>query len=118
MAQMRDPFRAATVNVEAVEESEESEAAPVTTPEQMVAGIALQLTGTIIGPRRRVALIDGQAYGEGDVIRVDHLGTTWELEIRRIEANRVTLGWQSIERELTVPKREPVGRIELVEHSG
>ena len=118
VAAMRDPFRPAEGGVEPVGMEEVVEETPVSSPEQVVDSIALQLTGTIVGPRRRVALLDGQAYGEGDVIRVDQLGTTWELEIRRIEPNRVTIGWQSIEREVTAPKREPVGRIELVEHSG
>jgi len=118
MAEMRDPFRPVPQEEEMVEESDDSEESSVPAPEQMLAGVTVQLTGTIVSPRRRVALLDGQAYGEGDVIRVEYLGTTWELEIRRIEPSRVTLGWQSIERELAAPERQPVGRIESVKHPG
>lgn len=117
LAQVRDPFRLVSGEAETVNESETTEESPITTPEQMIAGLDLQLTGTIVGPRRSIAMLDGRAYREGDVVRVDHLGTSWELEIRRIEPDRVVLGWQSIEHELTVPKRQPVGRIELVDHS-
>jgi hypothetical protein len=117
LAGMRDPFRTVSGPEEPVDESEGVEEDPLTTPEQMVAGVDVQLTGTIVGPRRRVALLDGQAYREGDVLVVEHFGTTWELEIRRIEPNRVKLGWQSIERDLTAPERPPVGRIGLVGHS-
>lgn len=117
LTDLRDPFQAMKGTEEPVDENQGREEEPVTTPEQMVAGIDVQLTGTIVGPRRRVALLDGQAYREGDVIRVEHLGTTWELEIRRIEPNRVRLGWESFERDLTAPERQPVGRIGLARHS-
>jgi hypothetical protein len=117
LAHMRDPFRVVPGTEEPVAKSEEIESSPVTTPEQTINGLKIQLTGTIVGPRRRVALLDGRAYREGDVVLVEHLGTTWKLEIRRIEANRVRLGWQSIERDLVAPDRQRVGRIELVEHS-
>ncbi len=114
---LRDPFRLMPGQNNAVAASEESEEPPKTTPEQAVAGLAIQLTGTLVSPKRRVAIIDGRAYREGDTIRVEHLGTTWEMEIRHIEPNRVKLGWQSIEREVTLPERPQVGRIELVDRS-
>ncbi len=117
LAPARDPFRAVVVNEETVEEIAEIEEAPAATPKQVLDGLDIQLTGTIVGPQRRVALLDGQAYREGDTVLVEHLGTTWELRIRRIEARQVTLAWQSIERILTVPERQPVGRIKLVKQS-
>lgn len=117
LTQMRDPFRAVAPESETVDASEANEEVVKTKPEQMFAGLDLPLTGTIVGPKRRVAILDGQAYREGDIIRVERLGTTWELEIRRITPNRVVLGWQSIEHELRAPKRQPVGRIELVDRS-
>ena len=116
LSQLRDPFRMPGEK-RPVDRSEEIEESPRTAPEQAIAGIVVELTGTIVGPQRRVAILDGQAYREGDTILVEHLGTTWELEIRRIEATRVKVGWQSIERELTVPERQQAGRIELVERS-
>ena len=117
LTEMRDPFRAVAPEPEPIDPSETKEEIVKTTPEQMFAGLDLHLTGTIVGPKRRVAILDGQAYREGDIIRVDRLGTTWELDIRRITPNRVVLGWQSMEYELRAPKREPVGRIELVDRS-
>ena len=117
LTQMRDPFRAVAPEPETVDASEANEEVVKTKPEQMFAGLDLPLTGTIVGPKRRVAILDGQAYREGDIIRVERLGTTWELEIRQITPSRVVLGWQSIEHELTAPKRQPVGRIELVDRS-
>jgi hypothetical protein len=117
LADLRDPFGPLETESAIVAESEGDEESPVATPEQMVAGLDIELTGTIVSPKRRVALLDGRAYREGDLVLVDHLGTTWELEIRRIEANRVTLGWQTTERELIAPARQSVGRIELVGRS-
>lgn len=118
LAQRRDPFCLVAASEEPVGDSDEPAALPQSTPEQIVGGLELQLTGTIVGPGRRVAVLGGRAYREGDVVVVEHLGTTWELEVRRIEANRVKLGWQSIEREVAVPEPKQVGRIEVVNHSG
>jgi len=118
LAESRDPFCLVASSEERVEDSDEPAASPESTPEQIVNSLELQLTGTIVGPGRRVAVLGGRAYREGDVVVVEHLGTTWELEIRRIEANRVKLGWQSIEREIAVPEPQQVGRIEVVNHSG
>ncbi len=114
---LRDPFHLIPDPNNAVAESQTPEEPPKATPEQAVAALAIQLTGTLVSPKRRVAIIDGRAYREGDTIHVEHLGTTWEMQIRRIEPNRVKLGWQSIERELTLPERPQVGRIELVDRS-
>ncbi len=119
LGQLRDPFRlAAEAGLTAADrqKKETEEPAPVT-PQQAIAGLAIQLSGTIVTPKRRVAILDGRAYREGDTIRVEQPDTTWEMEIRRIEPNRVILGWQSIERELVPPERPQVGRIELLDRS-
>jgi hypothetical protein len=116
LAGFRDPFGMVAVAAEMESASEEVEQTAAATPEQMIAGVEMRLTGTIVSQTDRVALIDGRAYREGDIVDALLEGTTWELEVRRIEPNRVTLGWQSIERELTAPKRQNVGRIELVGH--
>ncbi len=118
LTQMRDPFCLPPGTEALVDDSEENDETPRITPKQTVDVLEIQLTGTIVGPRRRVALLGGRAYHEGDVVLIEHLGTTWELEIRRIEAKRVKLGWQSIERIVTVPERRQVGRIEIVDHAG
>ena len=109
MAQMRNPLRPVEGTAEPVVESEEVEDVAASTAEQLVASVDLQVTGTIIGPQRRVVLLDGNAYSEGDTVRVEHLGVMWELEIRQIGPNRVKLGWQSIERELTAPEAATCG---------
>lgn len=112
---LRDPFQPPGSETAAAEDEDE-EPSP-NSPEEILAGLGIQLTGTIVGPKRRVAILDGRAYRQGDTVRVEQPGMTLEVEIRKIEADRVTLGWHALERVLTAPERPSVGGIELVEHS-
>ena len=117
LAAMRDPFRPPSGVSEATETTEEIVEKPQAGPEQALNGIEIQLTSTIVAPNRRVAVLDGRAYREGDAVSVEYLGATWEFELRRVEPGKVTLGWQSLERVVSVPERASVGRIELAEHA-
>lgn len=114
LAGLRDPFASPRGAEEIARAPEENSETLQASPEHAIAEMDIQLTGTIVGPRRRVALLDGRAYHEGDMLQVEELGTTWELEVREIGNNRVKLAWQSIERVVTAPERPKVGRIELV----
>ncbi len=113
LAAIRNPFRLAPAVREAAETTNEIVEEPQTGPEQALNGIDTQLTSTIVTPSRRVAILDGRAYREGDTVPVEYLGVTWEFELRRVEPNKVTLAWRSLERIVSVPERSRVGRIEL-----
>lgn len=114
---LRDPFRPAAGAREAEEPTEEIVEKPQTGPEQALNGIDIVLTSTIVTPKRRVAILDGRAYREGDIVSVEYLGATWEFELRRVEPDKVTLAWRSLERVVSAPDRACVGRIELAEHT-
>lgn len=116
LTDVRDPF-GSVPDATATAAVEETDEAPEETPDQIIDSLNVELTGTIVGPRRRVALLDGEVYREGDVVLVEQLGTTWELEIREIGNNRVKLGWKTIERVVTVPERQRVGRIEVAKRT-
>ncbi|MHB8899678.1 MAG: hypothetical protein ACYC6Y_13100 [Thermoguttaceae bacterium] len=116
LSQIRDPFRPTSADKGPADAGQETEK-PTVTAEQAFAAIPVELTGTIVTPQRSVAILDGRAYRQGDTIVVEHEGTSWKLEIRRIEANRVSLGWESIERELMAPERPNVGQMKVVDRS-
>ncbi len=52
------------------------------------AQLGLKLSGTLLGPERRLALINGRAYAEGQTVKASP-DAAWV--VRRVEAKRVTL---------------------------
>jgi hypothetical protein len=78
--------------------------------------LGLTLNGTLVGPRRRVALIGGKAYREGQTVRVDRDGRSIELKLVEVHARRIVLEWQGSSFELAIPEHQPAG-IELTVHN-
>jgi len=80
----RNPFAAI-----AAEEKEENEpVAEDPRPRETPGQLGLKLSGTVVGPRRRVAVINGRAYAQGRVIKVTE-GVSFVVE--KVDARQVTL---------------------------
>jgi hypothetical protein len=88
----RDPFRASPdiVAVEAARERQrkkpQHEAPAVTAVE-----LGLKLTGTIVGPKQSVALINGRTYRQGTQIACEKGGSRYSLRLVEVRRKDVVL---------------------------
>ena len=71
------------------------------------------LSGTIIGPSRRVAQINGRPYHQGDVVRLLHDGSPIEFMLAAVHPQRIVLQRDDEQFELAIPVPAASGRIEL-----
>ncbi len=91
-AGVRDPFatppsQLAVVEPEDLPEDEPEEVRPDVTPENL----GMVLSSTIVGPRRRVARIDGVLYRPKDTVKLDRDGQQIEFKLAEIHPRRVVL---------------------------
>ncbi|NUQ64257.1 MAG: hypothetical protein HUU20_17445 [Pirellulales bacterium] len=110
---LRDPFH--TLGLLVAEREEEPEAAAskppvVWTPESL----GLQVSSTVAGPARGVALINGRIYEAGETIDVSKNGQTMTLTLAEVHPGRIILQSGQERFELAIPQRAISGRIELV----
>jgi hypothetical protein len=86
----RDPFRAsqdiAAVEAARQRSNRQREAAAVTPAE-----MGLKLTGTIVGPRQSVALINGRTYRQGTQIACEKGGNRYSVRLVEIHRKDVVL---------------------------
>jgi hypothetical protein len=68
--------------------AETDEANPPPSPSIDIENIGLKLTGTVVGGQRRLALINGRAYAEGQAV---HAAADAVFVVRQVEAKKVTL---------------------------
>lgn len=109
----RDPFAgpeklATAVRVE--DPAEESEA--TLTPE----GLGMVLSSTLVGPRRRVALISGRSYREGEIVRQVKQGQEFTFMLAEVHPRRVILERNGRQFKLEIPAPASSGSMELIEH--
>ncbi|MCS7304275.1 MAG: general secretion pathway protein GspB [Thermoguttaceae bacterium] len=64
----------------------------------------LELTSIVVGPNRRLALINGQPYQEGDVLVVSKNGHQWQFRLSRIRPTSIQLQWNDRQYELSLPQ--------------
>lgn len=108
----RDPFQHESARAEKLAAAEQEKAAPpphVWTSKEL----GLQLSSTIVGPQRSVALINGKPYRRGQTIELAKEGQTLALTVAEIEAERIVLTWLDQRIELTLPERDGSGRMEM-----
>jgi len=107
----RDPFRVVEPAAESeIDVTEQQEVAP---PVVTAETLGLELSSTVVGPRRRVALIDGKTYQEGQTIRWAGDGREIEFRLAEVHPRRVILEWMGERFELAIPQPKRSGRIEL-----
>jgi len=107
----RDPFHAVKAAVaEAEVKSAEKVVQPVVLrPEDL----GLKVSSTIVGATRRVALINGRTYREGQMIRCDKGGQPIDFRLVEVETRHVVLEREGERFALTIPEKKRSDRIEL-----
>lgn len=115
LPQRRDPFRAAKLVVaEMNAEQHKQEPEPVETP-VTPQSLGLILSSTVVGPRRRVALINGKSYEEGRTIESASDGHRVEFKLAEVHSRCVVLERMGERFELAIAQPTRAGRIELFE---
>lgn len=111
-----DPFFPPREEQEVNEPEEEAGPRPVVekvTPQSL----GIELSATIIGPRRRVAVIGGRAYVAGgeEPIVAEKEGRKYRFRLAEVRSQSAVLEREGERFELTIPEREGSGSIELVQ---
>lgn len=109
VAGWRDPFDSDRASVEADHDEEAPVAAAPVTPQDL----GVELSGTLIGPRRRVALIDGKAYRVGQSVTVDRAGRPIHLQLVEVHPRRIVLEWEDDRFDLAIPEQRTQQLIQL-----
>jgi hypothetical protein len=94
-----DPFAVATAQPEAVNPKVDRHKVPVARPEQM----GIELSGTLVGPHRRVALIGGKAYREGQTVKTERGSPRIEFELAEVHSGRIVLTRKGHRFDLRIP---------------
>jgi hypothetical protein len=97
----RDPFRtsrdSAAAEAARQQEKRQHEASPVTPAE-----LGLKLTGTIVGPRQSVAMINGQTYRQGMQIACQKGGNRYSLRLVEVRRKDVVLECRGVRWQLAI----------------
>jgi len=80
-------------------------------PQVTPATLGVELSGTLVGPHRRVALIGGKAYREGQTITVDQNDQPIQFELVEVHPQRIVLNLQGTRFDLAIPERRSSGLI-------
>jgi len=103
----RDPFSVVSAGIETDQHEEAQPDEPQVTP----ATLGVELSGTLVGPHRRVALIGGKAYREGQTITVDQNDQPIQFELVEVHPQRIVLNLQGTRFDLAIPERRSSGLI-------
>ncbi|MHC4180828.1 MAG: hypothetical protein ACYSWU_25290, partial [Planctomycetota bacterium] len=107
----RDPFLISSTGSAAAElKDEPGETLLEATPENL----GMVLSGIIVGPRRRVAQINGRSYRQGKTVRLVRDGQQIEFTLAAVYPRRIVLKRNGEQFELTIPAPVRSGRIELL----
>lgn len=105
----RSPFGSLTPEIAEVEPEVTTEPVQITvTPESL----GMAVSGTVIVPGRRVALINGRAYREGRNVPSTRGGQTIEFKLAEVHDRQIVLERQGERFELAIPQRPSVSQFE------
>jgi hypothetical protein len=79
--------------------------------------LGLVLTSTIIGPRRRVARINGKTYEEGQTCELSKDGQPFAFTLAEVHPRRVVLTREGTAYELLIPAPAGSKRIEMLQNA-
>ncbi len=79
-------------------------------PEQ----VEVELTSIVVGPTRRVALINGRTYQEGNTLLVTKDGQQWLFRLSRILPTGIQLQWNDRQYEVPLPRSLSNVEIQMV----
>ena len=113
LARTRDPFDCPTAKVAKTKADEKPEPHP---PAVTPSTAGLVLTGTIIGPQRRLAQINGRTYALGKTIEIakDKESVRAVFKLIDVQPRRAVLQAGGEKFELTIPEPGKSGKIELL----
>lgn len=109
--QQRDPFHDVRTEAEKTVEKPVVVEKPVS-PESL----GLALSSTVIGPKRRVAVINGKSYTEGDTVTVTADGKEVRLRLMEVRPQQASVEYNATLLQLKIAAPKLSGRIELVEN--
>lgn len=107
----RDPFR--TPKPEVAESQPKDETPEPDQQEVTPESLGLVLSGTAVGPRRRVAQIGGKTFRIGTTISVTKDGQQYQFTLVEVHSDRVVLERNAKRFELKIPTTGSSDRIEL-----
>jgi len=108
----RDPFTLASARAEAGGREEVQPDQSEVTP----TSLGIELSGTLVGSSRRVALVGGKAYREGQTIIIHQHGRPIEFELAEVHLRRIVLARGGKRFDVVIPERETAGRIDASGH--
>ena len=100
-----DPFAVAAAEPQVVAPADAPNEQVLLSPE----AVGIELSGTLVGPRRRVALIGGKAYQEGQTVKIDRDGQSVEFELAEVHSRRIVLRRDGQRFDLLIPDRNTPG---------
>jgi len=109
-AGQRDPFRMSLEVVKQKEQPKPEKIKKTVAPE----ALGLSLTGTVVGPGRRVALINGKSYRQGEDVKLAREGQTQVFKLAEVRADRVVLEQSGRTFEIKMRVRAGSSHIELM----
>ncbi len=84
-----------------------------TQPEAPPDSLEVQLSSIIVGPNRRIALINGRPYQEGKSLIFTKDGHQWEFHLQQVLPNAVILQWNDRRYEVKLPRTPSNVEIQL-----
>jgi hypothetical protein len=109
--EIRDPFVGCKTEVAERLPEEETEKVQVEVTPQ---SLGMTLSSTIVGPRRRVALINGKTYRQGQTVTATRDGQEYVFTLTEVHPRRIVLRYQAKQFELIIPSPAGSAQIELV----
>jgi hypothetical protein len=107
-----DPFRASAPEAAVVTDADEEEPEEIVEAAVAPGALDLALSSTVVGAHRRLALIGGRAYEQGQTVSVRQGDRSIEFELVEVFPRRVVLRQGDDEYELAIPEPSRPGRIE------
>ena len=109
-AEQRDPFVTPRTQIAKDQAPQKPKTAnPHLTPKSL----GMELSSTIVGPRRRLARISGKTYKLGQTVTMDKDGQQITFTLVEVHPRRVVLEREGMKFELKIPSRGNSGLIEL-----
>jgi hypothetical protein len=114
LTQRPDPFRVQVEEEpEPEEEPEQQIQPPPVAPEVTPESLGIGLSATVVGPRRRVAVIAGRAFAEGETVAMEKDGETYEFRLAEVRPRTAVLQREGKQFELVIPQKSRLERIQL-----
>jgi len=74
----------------------------------------IELSSIVVGPSRRLALINGRPYQEGDTLVIAKQGQQWQFRLSRILPTGILLQWNDRQYEVSLPRSSSNVEIQTV----